>query len=35
MNNGELLVNIETGLVKRAPLIGLEERIFDNKMAFH
>ena len=34
MNSDEFLVNIETELIERAPLIGLEKCILDNKMAF-
>ena len=34
-NNDEFLVNIETELVERAPLIGLEKCILDNKMGFY
>ena len=33
--NGEKLVNIETELVERAPLIGLEKCILYNNMAFY
>ena len=35
MNNDEFLVKIETELVERAPLIGLEKCILDNTMAFY
>ena len=33
--NNKFLVNVETELVERTPLIGLEKCILYNKMAFY